>query len=100
MHKFGRNRLIDKVKDPFARPSPGLVKRLAAEARVDAKRRVFQDEVGGPSDEQRREIMLAKARKYEALQRGDYSGMTEKEIQESVIDVGIAWWTLAYSIQG
>jgi hypothetical protein len=44
--------------------------------------------------------MLAKARKYEALKRGDYSGMTEKEIQESVIDVGIAWWTLAYSIQG
>jgi len=76
-----------KDKDPFARPSPGLVKRLAAEARTDAKRRVFQDEDGGPSDEQRREIMLAKAKKYDALKRGDYSGMSEKEIQESVIDV-------------
>jgi hypothetical protein len=83
-----------KDKDPFARPSPGLVKRLAAEARTDAKRRVFQDEHGGPSDEQRREIMLAKAKKYDALKRGDYSGMSEKEIQESVIDVrlsGRAW---------
>lgn len=74
------------MKDPFARPSPGLVKRLAAEARTDAKRRVFQDE-GGPSEEQRREIMLAKAKKYEALRRGDLSGLTQKEIDESVIDV-------------
>lgn len=76
------------MKDPFARPSPGLVKRLAAEARTDAKRRVFQDE-GGPSEEQRREIMLAKAKKYEALRRGDLSGLTQKEIDESVIDVGL-----------
>lgn len=31
--------------------------------------------------------MEMKARKYEALKRGDYSGMTEKERMESVIDV-------------
>jgi large subunit ribosomal protein L24e len=47
---------------------------------------VFQDE-GGPSEEQRREIMLAKAKKYEALSRGDLSGLTQKEIDESAIDV-------------
>jgi large subunit ribosomal protein L24e len=76
-----------QVKDPFAKPSPGLVKRLAAEARIDSKRRVFQDDNDGPSAEQRREIMEAKARKYEALKRGDFSGMTEKERMESVIDV-------------
>lgn len=74
-------------KDPFDRPSPGLIKRLAAEARNDAKRRVFQDEAG-PSDHERRQIMLAKARKYEAMRRGDYSGLTEKEIAEGVLDVG------------
>jgi hypothetical protein len=73
-------------KDPFNRPSPGLVKRLAAEARSDAKRRHFQD-AAGPSDEQRREILKAKAKKYDALRRGDFSGMTEKEVEESVIDV-------------
>ena len=48
---------------------------------------MFQDE-GGPSEERRREIMLAKTRKYEALSRGDLSGLTQKEIDESVIDVG------------
>jgi hypothetical protein len=31
--------------------------------------------------------MLAKAKKYEAIQRGDLSGLTQKEIDESVIDV-------------
>ena len=31
--------------------------------------------------------MEMKARKYEALKRGDFSGMTEKERMESVIDV-------------
>jgi len=31
--------------------------------------------------------METKARKYEALKRGDFSGMTEKERMESVIDV-------------
>ncbi|RXK35450.1 hypothetical protein M231_07305 [Tremella mesenterica] len=72
-------------KDPFDRPSPGLIKRLAAEARNDAKRRHFQDEAG-PSDEQRRRIMEAKAKKYEQLRRGDYSGMTERELAEAVID--------------
>ena len=64
-----------------------MVKRLAAEARSDAKRRVFQDEADGPSEEQRRDIMEMKARKYEAFKRGDFSGMTEKERMESVIDV-------------
>jgi len=31
--------------------------------------------------------MEMKARKYEAFKRGDFSGMTEKERMESVIDV-------------
>ena len=31
--------------------------------------------------------MEMKARKYEAYKRGDFSGMTEKERMESVIDV-------------
>lgn len=79
------------MKDPFAKPSPGLVKRLAAEARTDAKRRVFQDE-GGPSEEQRREIMLSKAKKYDAIRRGDLSGLSKKEIEESVIDVRTLWY--------
>ena len=74
-------------KDPFDKPSPGLVKRLAAEARNDAKRRVFHDHEAGPSDEQRREIMLAKANKYEALKKGDYSGLSAKELEEGVLDV-------------
>lgn len=75
------------MRDPFAKPSPGLVKRLAREAKSDSRKRVFQDEPGGPSDEQRRDIMEMKARKYEAFKRGDFSGMTEKERMESVIDV-------------
>jgi len=65
-----------------------LIKRLAAEARTDAKRRHFQDE-GGPSEEQRREILRVKAEKYEAMRRGDYSALTDKELAESVIDVRI-----------
>lgn len=32
--------------------------------------------------------MLAKARKYDAMKRGDYSGMTERELAEVVVDVG------------
>ncbi|KAI9638966.1 uncharacterized protein MKK02DRAFT_41995 [Dioszegia hungarica] len=71
--------------DPFDRPNPGLVKRLAAEARNDAKRRNFGNDAG-PSDEQRRLIMEEKARKYDALSRGDYSGLTERERAEAVID--------------
>ncbi|ODN72929.1 hypothetical protein L202_08344 [Cryptococcus amylolentus CBS 6039] len=71
--------------DPFLKQSPGLVKRLAAEARNDAKRRRFADE-DGPDEEQRREILKAKARKYEQIQRGDYSGLSKKEIEEAVID--------------
>ena len=75
-------------KNRFDRPSPGLIKRLAAEARNDAKRRHFQDE-DGPSEEQRKEILIAKARKYEAMRRGDYSALTDKELSESVIDVSL-----------
>jgi hypothetical protein len=62
------------------------VKRLALEARNDAKRRHFQDEAG-PSDLERRMIMERKAKKYEAMRKGDLSGFTEKELEESVIDV-------------
>lgn len=31
--------------------------------------------------------MLAKAKKYDAIRRGDLSGLTQKEIDEGVIDV-------------
>ncbi|ORY34772.1 hypothetical protein BCR39DRAFT_514630 [Naematelia encephala] len=74
-----------KSKDPFERPSPGLIKRLATEARNEEKQRHFQDDAG-PSDEQRREILRKKAKRYEAMRRGDFSGLSEKELSESVID--------------
>lgn len=82
-----RSKQVEKVKDPFLRPSPGLVKRMAREARNEAKRRHFTDDGSGPSDEQRRAILEAKAKKYEALKRGDLSGFTERELAESNIDV-------------
>lgn len=74
-------------KDPFSKPSPGLIKRLAAESRYDAKRRRFSDDDAGPSDEQRRAIMEAKAAKYDRIRKGDLRGMTEKEIKEAALDV-------------
>jgi large subunit ribosomal protein L24e len=80
-----RPKAVEKIKDPFLRPSPGLVKRLAREARNDSKRRHFDDE--GPSDEQRRAILEAKAKKYDALKRGDLSGFTDRELAEANIDV-------------
>ncbi|WOO83982.1 putative protein [Vanrija pseudolonga] len=81
-----RPKALDKAKekDPFLRPSPGLVKRLAREARNDAKQRHF--DASGPSDEQRRAILEAKARKYDQLARGDYSGLSERELAEATID--------------
>lgn len=33
--------------------------------------------------------MRVKAEKYEAMRRGDYSALTDKELAESVIDVRI-----------
>ncbi|WVF68486.1 hypothetical protein IAT40_003253 [Kwoniella sp. CBS 6097] len=80
-----RQRALDKSRDPFDRPSPGLVKRLAAEARNDAKRRRFDNE-DGPNEEQRQAILKAKAKKYEAIRRGDFSGLNGKELEEAVID--------------
>ncbi|WWC92755.1 uncharacterized protein L201_007714 [Kwoniella dendrophila CBS 6074] len=80
-----RNRNLEKSKDPFDRPSPGLVKRLAAEARNDAKSRRFAQE-DGPSEEQRQQILKAKAKKYQAIRKGDFSGMSQKEMEEAVID--------------
>lgn len=79
----------DKLKDknPFNRKSPGLLKRLAREVRNDAKKRHFVDDGIGPSDDQRRSILEAKARKYEAMSRGDFSGMSERELAEATIDV-------------
>ena len=82
-----RTKAATLSKDPFDRPSPGLIKRLAAEARNDAKKRHFQDDPNGPSQDERRAILEAKARKYEQMSRGDYSGLTEKELAEAVIDV-------------
>lgn len=75
-----------KSKDQFDRPSPGLVKRLAREARADAKTRHFTDG-SGVNEEQRRLIMEAKAKKYDALKRGDLEGFTERELAEANIDV-------------
>ncbi|WWC65815.1 uncharacterized protein I303_108437 [Kwoniella dejecticola CBS 10117] len=80
-----RNRNLEKSKDPFDRPSPGLVKRLAAEARNDAKARRFAEE-DGPSEDQRKAILRAKARKYAAIRKGDFTGMSQKEMEEAVID--------------
>ncbi|WRT69663.1 uncharacterized protein IL334_006653 [Kwoniella shivajii] len=81
-----RNHNLVKTKNPFDRPSPGLVKRLAAEARNDAKSRRFAEE-DGPNEDQRKEILKAKAKKYAAIRKGDLSGMTQKEMEEAVIDV-------------
>jgi large subunit ribosomal protein L24e len=75
----------EKARDPFLRPSPGLVQRLAREARADAKRSVFDDDP--VDDSQRRTILEDKARKYAALKRGDTSGFTEKELAEVALDV-------------
>lgn len=75
-------------KDPFNRPSPGLVKRLAQQARSDAKRRVFSD-TDGVDEDTRRAIMEQKARRYEQLAKGDFSGMSEREMAEAAIDVSI-----------
>ncbi|RSH86548.1 uncharacterized protein EHS24_004816 [Apiotrichum porosum] len=72
-------------KDPFNRPSPGLVKRLAQQARSDAKRRVFSD-TDGVDEDTRRAIMEQKARRYEQLAKGDFSGMSEREMAEAAID--------------
>ncbi|WWC73730.1 uncharacterized protein I206_107702 [Kwoniella pini CBS 10737] len=80
-----RNRNLEKSKDPFDKPSPGLVKRLAAEARNDAKARRFVDE-DGPNEDQRKAILKAKAKKYEAIRKGDFTGMSKKEMEEAVID--------------
>ncbi|OCF35207.1 hypothetical protein I317_02277 [Kwoniella heveanensis CBS 569] len=80
-----RQRALEKSRDPFDRPSPGLVKRLAAEARNDAKRRRL-DSGDGPNEEQRQAILKAKAKKYQAIRRGDFSGLSGKELEEAVID--------------
>ncbi|WVQ79226.1 hypothetical protein IAT38_001322 [Cryptococcus sp. DSM 104549] len=80
-----RRQHLKQSKDPFDKPSPGLIKRLAREARNDAKARRFVDE-DGPTEEERREILKAKAIKYEQMKRGDLSGLSEKEIKEAVID--------------
>ncbi|KIR68149.1 hypothetical protein I314_01643 [Cryptococcus bacillisporus CA1873] len=80
-----RKQHIQKSRDPFDKPSPGLVKRLAAEARNDAKRRRFDNDAG-PTEEERRDILKAKAKKYEQIKKGDFSGLSQKEIEEAVID--------------
>lgn len=43
------------------------------------------------SDEQRTAIMKAKARKYDAMRRGDFSAMSERELADSVIDVRLCF---------
>lgn len=83
-------------RDPFDKPSPGLVKRLAAEARNDAKRRRFDND-GGPTEEERRDILKAKAKKYEQIKKGDFSGLSQKEIEEAAIDVSINSLDLSFT---
>ncbi|ORX37755.1 ribosomal protein L24e-domain-containing protein [Kockovaella imperatae] len=83
--KGQRRTQLATAKDPFQRPSPGLVKRLAAEAKNDAKRRHFADDAG-PSDEQRRAILKQKARQYESMMHGDLSGLSDKQLEEMTVD--------------
>nr|KIR88699.1 hypothetical protein I308_00778 [Cryptococcus tetragattii IND107] len=80
-----RKQHLQKSRDPFDKPSPGLVKRLAEEAKNDAKRRRFDNDAG-PTEEERRDILKAKAKKYEQIKKGDFSGLSQKEIEEAVID--------------
>lgn len=44
--------------------------------------------------------MEKKAKKYDALRRGDYSGLTEKEMAEAVIDVSVQVYRADYSSIG
>ncbi|KAL7425136.1 hypothetical protein Q5752_000824 [Cryptotrichosporon argae] len=80
-----KQRRLDKHKTPFDKQSPGLLNRLAAEARNDAKKRHFAND-SDMSEQQRCEVLEAKARRYDALSRGDFSGMTEKDLAEATID--------------
>lgn len=90
------NNIPQQSRDPFDKPSPGLVKRLAAEARNVAKRRRFDNDAG-PTEEERRDILKAKAKKYEQIKKGDFSGLSQKEIEEAVIDVSINSLDLSFT---
>lgn len=73
-------------KDKFARPSPGIIKRMAMEARNDLNRKHLAH-ISKASEEQRQEILRIKAEKYEKLRRGDYGNLSEKELAEVTVDV-------------
>lgn len=59
---------------------------MALEAKNEMKERRFNDS-NRVSEDQRTEIMRIKAQKYEALRRGEYGALTDKELAECTIDV-------------
>jgi large subunit ribosomal protein L24e len=80
----GAKRNVRLNTNQFDKPSPGLVKRLAHEARNEDKRSFVGD------DKSTRANLEAKALKYEAMSRGDFSGLTERELAEVVVDVSLS----------
>ncbi|KAI5453607.1 hypothetical protein NCC49_005431 [Naganishia albida] len=88
----GRIRPKDQAmsRDKFARPSPGIIKRMAMEARNDMNRKHLAH-ISKASEEQRQEIMRIKAEKYEKLRRGEYGSLTEKELAEATVDFDRKW---------
>lgn len=82
----GTDWALVQSKDKFARPSPGIIKRMAMEARNDMNRKHLAH-ISKASEEQRQEIMRIKAEKYEKLRRGEYGSLTEKELAEATVDV-------------
>jgi large subunit ribosomal protein L24e len=81
----GAKRNVRLTTNQFDKPSPGLVKRLAHEARNEDKRSFVGDELSKST----RANLEAKAIKYEAMSRGDFSGLTERELAEVVVDVSL-----------
>ncbi|KAJ9091045.1 hypothetical protein QFC19_009282 [Naganishia cerealis] len=77
-------------KDKFARPSPGIIRRMALEARNELNRKHLAH-ISKASEEQRQEIMRIKAEKYDKLKRGDYGVLTEKELAEITVDFDRKW---------
>ncbi|KAJ9103949.1 hypothetical protein QFC21_002412 [Naganishia friedmannii] len=77
-------------KDKFARPSPGIIKRMALEARNELNRKHLAH-ISKASEEERQQIMRIKAEKYDKLKRGDYGVLSEKELAEITVDFNRKW---------
>ncbi|KAJ9120118.1 hypothetical protein QFC22_003016 [Naganishia vaughanmartiniae] len=88
----GRSRPKDEAlsKDKFARPSPGIIKRMALEARNELNRKHLAH-ISKASEKERQEIMRIKAEKYDKLKRGDYGVLSEKELAEITVDFDRKW---------